>query len=1172
MSVPRPRAVAGAAVTLCLCLTLAGAGPAAAGSITAISKADPSLISSTAGGLSAGSSGSTASSDGRFVVFISQAANLVPGQTEGNDDQDIFSGADVFLYDRVAGTTTLVSRSAASPTTTGNGYSGNPSLSADGNFVLFRSYATDLVAGQVDTAGTNDLFLFDRAAGTVALVSHTAGSAVTAGNQATSDGVISADGAYVLFTTYASNVAAGVTDTNATGDVFLYERATGTVTLVSHASASLTTAANAASSYLGGLSADGSYALFASQATNLATGATDTNAGLDVFLYARATGAVTLVSHASSGATTAANAQSFGGMSLSSDAAYAAFTSNATNLVTGQVDSNGTSDLFLWSRATGAVSLISRSSSSAVTTGNGAASAPRLSADGAYVAYRSQGTNHVASQSDSNGTFDCFLWNRATAATVLVSRTSASAVAASGCQEEELSLSLNGGFVVFSSRGTALVSGQSDTNGVADVFVYNRTAATLALASRIPAAATAAGNAAATTPVISADGAYVSFTSAGSNHLGGGLVDGNGTTDVFLFARAAGALSGISLRDPARPSATAGGASYFDTLPTTSASADGRYVAFTSLATNLVPGQIDTNGRKDVFLHDRATGSTVLVSRAKLTTATTANNASSGPVISADGRYVAFVSDANNLITGNDWNIYQDVYLFDRVTATLKLVSRAASSATTVGNGYSGGIVSISADGAYIAFSSGASDLLPSGADTNGADDAFLFDRAAGTVSLISRTTAGATSVGNRASGSPILSDDGQFIAFASRAGNLVAGQVDAVNDWDIFLFDRVAGTTVLVSHQPGAATTAVNGFCSKPNVTADGGFVTFSSNAVNLVPGQVDTAGTADIFLFERATGAVTLLTHAGGAPATTANAATNGAGAISADGAWITFASPATDLVSGQTDTNGAGDVFLFQRATGTLSLISHASGNPVQAGNAGCFSDPMLSRDGTTVAFACAATDLLAGLTDTAGTYDYFLYHRPTGAATLVSHSLASSTVAASRAGNRILVSDNGRIALFSNTSTTLVAGDWNGSTDLFAHTPEADLRIEKSDGAETVAPDDPLTYTITVENLGPDPVSGATVTDAFPVFFTGAAWTCAAAAGASCPASGSGDSLSEPVDLPPGGSVTYTVTGTVALDATVVLSNTAEVALPADVTDPNPEDNSSSDIDGIDDIDP
>ncbi|HEX2642901.1 MAG TPA: hypothetical protein VHU81_07900, partial [Thermoanaerobaculia bacterium] len=256
MPVPRPRAVAGAVT---LCLTLAGAGPAAAGSITALSKADPGLISSTAGGLSAGSPGATVSADGRYVVFVSQAANVVPGQVEGNNDQDIFSGADIFLYDRVAGTNMLVSRSASSPTTTSNDYSGSPSLSADGSFVLFRSYATDLVAGQVDTGGTNDLFLFDRAAGTVALVSHAAGSAVTTGNQATSDGVLSADGSYVLFTTYASNVAAGVTDTNSTGDVFLYETATGAVTLVSHSSASLTAAANAASSYLGGLSSDGSY-------------------------------------------------------------------------------------------------------------------------------------------------------------------------------------------------------------------------------------------------------------------------------------------------------------------------------------------------------------------------------------------------------------------------------------------------------------------------------------------------------------------------------------------------------------------------------------------------------------------------------------------------------------------------------------------------------------------------------------------------------------------------------------------------------------------------------------------------------------------------------------------------------------------------------------------------
>jgi uncharacterized repeat protein (TIGR01451 family) len=228
-------------------------------------------------------------------------------------------------------------------------------------------------------------------------------------------------------------------------------------------------------------------------------------------------------------------------------------------------------------------------------------------------------------------------------------------------------------------------------------------------------------------------------------------------------------------------------------------------------------------------------------------------------------------------------------------------------------------------------------------------------------------------------------------------------------------------------------------------------------------------------------------------------------------------------------------------------------------------------VLSWDGTAVAFTSAATDLVAGLADTPDTYDSFVYHRPTGTLTLVSHTSASAFVAANRGGGRMLLSDNGRIALFSSPSSNLVAGDWNGNSDVFAHTAEADLRIEKTDGVDSVAPGDPLTYTITVENLGPEPVSGAAVSDSFPAFFTGAIWTCAASAGASCAASGSGGSLADLVTLPPGGSVTYTVAGTVATDAEGALSNTAEVALPADVSDPNPGDNSSTDIDGIDGID-
>lgn len=396
-----------------------------------------------------------------------------------------------------------------------------------------------------------------------------------------------------------------------------------------------------------------------------------------------------------------------------------------------------------------------------------------------------------------------------------------------------------------------------------------------------------------------------------------------------------------------RVSVAADGAQARDVSYSPTVSADGRYVAFLSEAGNLVPG--DTNTVADAFVRDLRTGA---VSRVSVGTGGTQADLPSGfPTISADGRHVAFTSFATNLVPG-DTNDRMDVFVHDRLT---RRTSRAnvSTAGAQVSDGYAHA-PSLSADGRYVAFTSPSTNLGPRPADGEyPRAQVFVRDQVAGTTTLVSYAADGTR--GNGDSYDPKISANGRYVAFSSRATNFGRGYLASYRA-HVFVRDRRAGTTTLVSvGSPGGKGNADSHL---PVISATGRYVTFISAASNLVAG--DTNAAEDAFVRDRWTGSTTRIGVV--TPGVQATSASTGAG-ISADGRYVTFTSDAPGLVPG--DTNGTDDVFLRDRETGTTTLVS--VGTDGARGDLAS-TDAAISADGHTVVFTSAAATLVPDDTNT------------------------------------------------------------------------------------------------------------------------------------------------------------------------------------------------------------
>lgn len=377
-----------------------------------------------------------------------------------------------------------------------------------------------------------------------------------------------------------------------------------------------------------------------------------------------------------------------------------------------------------------------------------------ISGDGNVIAFRSTATN--LSPFDNTGTSNIFMHNRSTGATSLVS------VGISGPADGssyDPSVDSTGRFIAFQSGAGNLVAG--DTNGFSDIFVRDT----------------------------SGDNTFVASTS-----LGGGQADDDSYNP---------AISG-----------------------------DGRYVAFESYADNLALPQRGSHSR-DVFVRDTVAGITYRASVASDNSFS--DGSASAPGISLNGKVVAFDSNSTNLVA-NDNNGFQDVFVRDLDSFVTERVSVAWDHAEGNDGSYRS---SISEDGRYVAFRSQASNLVQN--DNNGVTDIFVRDRLLGETEIVSVSTSG--EIGNGESNQSSISADGRFVVFQSYSSNLVPDDTNGVAD--IFLRDRVSGTTRRINAIAGGA--EADDWSGECRISADGTVVSFQSRAGNLVTG--DTNGVDDVF-----------------------------------------------------------------------------------------------------------------------------------------------------------------------------------------------------------------------------------------------------------------------------------------------------------------------------------
>jgi Tol biopolymer transport system component len=816
----------------------------------------------------------------RYVVFVSRSDGLSP------DDDDHYEN--VYVRDLQTDTTTLVSR--ASNGAPANSDSSAATISADGSTVAFVSTATNLTpSGNPD--GSSKVYKRNLVAATTTLVSRANGAGGSIADGPSYEPSISGDGSAVAFSSFGGNLGGG----NGSHSQ-IYVRA-GTATTLASVPDLSTTPGND-DSYGPSLSDDGNHVAFTTDATDI--GASDANNHSDVFAHTISDGHTYLASVR----TIAPNAGQYGdsessGASISANGDRVAFTSYARNFSLLDADPAFTSDVYVHAFGSNVTFLASQNNG---LRGNGVSAEASISADGIKVAFTTDASNLVAL--DTNSVNDVYVRDTSgSPSTSLASRCQGNALLTFPAAEG--AIAPNGNAVSFTTFTPGCTPDQD--NDFIQVFLRTQglsiTEPTHWISQPTGTGPFRSGtNSSAmhgffrssdTASTLSGDGSVAAFVSEADEVAPD---DDNSQPNVFardastgtteLISRADGA-GGVAANGPSGPNLQGFGGSGGLSLVASSPPAisdDGRYVAFTSSADNLVAN--DNNGHTDVFVRDRVAQTTTRVSvksdgtalpqasfdpdlsadgtRVAFTSdarfdpakdpdnehdiyvhdmatgATTlvsvngggvhANQPSSSPAISGDGNRIGFATDADNLVPAQyDTNTYSDIYVHDLTTHTTRLAS-AINGSAFAGDGASGA-VDLDFTGAHVAFS-GSSKNLVGADDGNGTEDVFVREPDSAKTTLVSGISS--TQAGNSFSGRPSISGDGTRVAFSTAANDLFLGDTDSVRD--VVVRDVTTGTTTLASRADGAGGAPPNDQADNPTISANGHCVAFDSQSDNLV------------------------------------------------------------------------------------------------------------------------------------------------------------------------------------------------------------------------------------------------------------------------------------------------------------------------------------------------
>ena len=800
------------------------------------------------------------------------------------------------------------------------------------------------------------------------------------------------------------------------------------------------------------ISADGRFVLFSSSANDLVPG--DINQlGVDVFLRDRASNNTVLVSVRFSG-NGGGNGSSVAGQ-VSANGRYAVFQSDASDLLPG--DTNGVSDLFVRDLQTGSNILVSVAADG--SWGNGVSTDPVMTPDGRYVSFVSAATNLVAG--DTNGIADAFVRDMANGTTRRVS------TGASGVDVSAPVMTPDGRFVAFACTTPGMAAGLP-LSPTGEVYVCdlvsNVTIWASTNAANIAKSVLNLSSAACYHPAISDDGCFVAFkagtpvSSAGSatpsmifqyNTTNGTLatisnngfpiwpqnddvygpeMSPDGRFIVFVATNHDAACLTIQLWDAQAGTNRLVSAALDGSFPTNSDSdspsvtPDGRYVVFTSNATNLTANPV-TNGFH-IYRRDVQAGTTQLID-VDANGAGSVNQVMTILVISSNGQFVAFDSFVGALVNGDN-NGASDVFVRDLNSSTTELISiRSPGLVPQTGDGLSSvGMSALSDDGRKFVYTSYADDLVPN--DFNRASDVFIYDVAAGTNALVSVGLDGNPAAGS--SFSPALAPGGRFVVFVSSATNLVAGPNGAV--FNVFVRDLQAGTNSLVSVAPDGVTQG-NGNSSYPVISEDGHYAAFLSYAANLAAGG-SFSSYPNAYFRDLWAGTTTLLINSAliGMPSS-----------ISADGRYVAYFGSSSQLMvrDTQAGTNvygptgvaaaavspAGGRLLLLNSAATALSVIDLANKSnlmTVASKSRIQFNAPW-SKDGRFFAFVTATN---AATIDANGTNDVYVCDLQTKTLTLVSIN-AAHTGSGSHVSDSPTISGDGHFVIYRSFATNLVSGN-------------------------------------------------------------------------------------------------------------------------------------------------